>query len=345
METIRDRYDRRIDYMRISITDRCNLRCRYCMPEGVTLTECKEILTFEEIVLICKAAVRLGICRFKITGGEPLVRLDCPQLVGMIRQIPGVEQVTLTTNGVVLDPYLDELCRQGLDAVNISLDTLNPAVYEKITGFDKLAAVRENIEKAVNSGLPVKVNSVLQKGVNDSEWEALAGLAEKLPVDVRFIEMMPIGFGKAFEPVKGEEVLSRLRRKYPEIRKDDRVHGNGPACYYKIPGFAGSIGFISAVHERFCSSCNRIRLTARGELKPCLCYENGVDVKRVIRELKRFNEAGEKDSAGPKETAEESEIKSVMEAIREAIRSKPRQHCFETCEGITESRQMVEIGG
>lgn len=310
------------------------------MPEGISLAACEEILTFEEIQTICRAAAELGIRKFKITGGEPLVRLGCPELVGILKRIPKTEQVTLTTNGTELGRYLDRLLENGLDAVNVSLDTLNPSVYKRITGFDKLSVVRKNIGQAVDRGLRVKVNSVLQKGVNENAWETLVRLAEEKPIDVRFIEMMPIGYGKCCEPVSGEEVLSRLRGKYPGIRKDDSIHGNGPAHYYRIPGFAGSVGFISAVHGKFCASCNRIRLTAKGELKPCLCYGGGIDVRKVIR-------SGEETDAfaGEGEAAEDFQIDNIKEALRKAVEGKPKMHCFETRGQITENRQMVQIGG
>lgn len=322
------------------MTDRCNLRCRYCMPEGIRLTSSDEILTLEEIELICKAAVRMGITRFKITGGEPLVRLGCPELIGMIKRIPGVEQVTLTTNGVLLGKYLDRLLENGLDAVNISLDTLHPSVYRQLTGYDKFGEVWENLERAVQTGMSVKVNSVLQKGVNEEEWEPLAALTFKEKVDVRFIEMMPIGYGRQYEGISGEELLCRLMERYPGMERDESVHGNGPAVYYRIPGALGSVGFISAVHGQFCDACNRIRLTAKGELKPCLCYRESIMVKDIIR--------GDVDGAGlASEDADvgTAAIKRLEEAIGEAVKKKPQMHCFGTCGKITENRQMVQIGG
>lgn len=336
---IEDSYGRTVDYMRVSITDRCNLRCRYCMPKSILPLASGEILTLEEIVLICRAAAEIGIRKFKITGGEPLVRPGCPQLVGMLKRIPGVEQVTLTTNGILLGRYLDELYWNGLDAVNISLDTLNPGVYKKITGFDELFTVRENIRRTVKKGLRVKINSVLLKGINDGEWERLVELAKEETLDVRFIEMMPIGCGKYFEPTLGEEVLAKIRGKYPEIKRDNSVHGNGPALYYKIPDFKGSIGFINAVHGKFCGSCNRMRLTAEGELKPCLCYESGINVKEVLRKRKTREASSVHKKAG------ESEIRMIEEAIREAVRRKPQMHCFEIGEQVSEDRQMNQIGG
>ena len=209
-------------------------------------------------------------------------------------------------------------------ATIISLDTLNADLYQQITGLDELERVREGIYKAVESGLRVKINTVLQRGVNDSEWEALTGFAREIPVDVRFIELMPIGFGEKQKGVNGNEILSLLREKYPQMEKDDRIHGNGPAVYYRIPGFEGCVGFICAVHRKFCASCNRIRLTAKGELKPCLCYGDCVDLRRVVRE---------------------GAYQEIKGAIWEAVIRKPKMHCFETEEGVTECRRMVEIGG
>lgn len=329
---MRDSFEREIDYMRISVTDRCNLRCSYCMPrEGIELAPAGEILTFEEIVRVCQAAAELGIRKLKITGGEPLVRPDCHKLVGMLKRLPGVSQVTLTTNGILLGRYLDRLLENGLDAVNISLDTLDEEVYRQITGFDELPAVRAAMTEAVEKGLRVKINSVLQRGVNDREWMSLAELARETPTDVRFIEMMPIGLGKQQKGVSGKKVLFNLKRKYPGIKPDDTIHGNGPAVYYRIPGFAGSIGFISAVHGRFCESCNRIRLTAKGELKPCLCYETSVDVKKALR--------------SPVHADWEEEREELKNIIRQVVGQKPERHCFEAEDRITEGRQMVQIGG
>ena len=215
---MKDQYARVIDYMRISITDRCNLRCRYCMPDGVELVPMKNILSYEEIEMVCQAAAKAGIRKFKITGGEPLVRLGCPELIGKIKKIPGVEQVTLTTNGVLLSKYLPELIANGLDAVNVSLDTLDRERYKAITGRDELEAVHESIDQAIEAKIPVKINSVLQKDMNADEYLALARMSIKKKIDVRFIEMMPIGLGKKFDTVYNEDVLKELKKQYPDIR-------------------------------------------------------------------------------------------------------------------------------
>lgn len=325
---MKDNYGRIIDYMRISITDRCNLRCKYCMPEDVKLVGMDNLLTYEEIERIAKAAVKEGIRKFKITGGEPLVRRGCVDLIGRIKSIPGVEQVTMTTNGVLLGRYLPELLKNGLDAVNISLDTLKPEVFQSITGRNELQTVLNSIDQAIEAGLPVKINTVLQRKVNDSEWLDLANLTREKALDVRFIEMMPIGYGKNFDTIYNEDLLLQLQEIYSGIKADKRIHGNGPAIYYQIPGAKGSIGFISAIHGKFCASCNRIRLTSMGKLKPCLCFGESVDLMGILRQ----------------EADEKGEIK-LQEAIHLAISKKPQSHKFDTMNEITESKKMIEIGG
>ena len=270
---IRDSYGREINYMRISITDRCNLRCCYCMPDGADWIPMKDILTYEEITAVCQEAVKLGITRFKITGGEPLVRRECSKLIRMIKEIPGTEVVTLTTNGLLLGEQLESLMQAGLDAVNISLDTLDKEKYKQVTGFDKLSVVLASITKAVESGIPVKINAVLQKGMNEEEWLPLTQLAKNLPLSVRFIEMMPIGYGNIPQSISNEELKEKIMRYYGNLTEDFRIYGNGPAVYYSIERFKGNIGFISAIHGKFCNLCNRIRMTSTGDIKPCLCYE------------------------------------------------------------------------
>ena len=326
---MRDGYGRIIDYMRVSITDRCNLRCRYCMPEGVELVPMRNVLTYEEIAEICRQAASLGISKLKVTGGEPLVRACCPDLIAMLKGIPGIEQVTMTTNGVLLREHLPALLEAGLDAVNISLDTLRRDRYAAITGQDALPSVLEGVGDVLESGLRVKLNVVLQKGLNDGEWLALAALAEKRKLDVRFIEMMPIGSGREVPGVSNERLLAMLRSRFPALEEDRSVHGNGPAQYVRLPGWRGGIGFISAIHGRFCGHCNRIRLTAQGRIKPCLCYGETVNLMPILRE--------EPAGAGREE--------ALRAALREAIASKPRQHCFEEAEQITETGRMVSIGG
>lgn len=319
-----DAVGRTIDYMRISITDRCNLRCRYCMPDGIKQVSMSEILTYEEIRKVCILAAELGIRKIKITGGEPLVRKGCADLIGMIKNIPGITQVTMTTNGVLLQDNLETLKKAGLDGINISLDTLDREKYQAITGTDACETVRQAVAASAESGIRTKVNAVLQNASDREDWKALITLAEDLPVDVRFIELMPIGYGKKNTGVSNMELLEEIRNVYPDIREDDRVHGNGPAVYYQISGFAGCIGFISAMHGKFCKTCNRIRLTSTGDLKPCLCYGDTYPLKDLLRNG----------------TDEE-----IRKRIKRAIEQKPAAHCFEEPGAITEAHQMAQIGG
>ena len=322
-----DQFGRTIDYMRISLTDRCNLRCRYCMPEDIELLPMAAVLTFEEIEEVCREAAQLGVRKLKITGGEPLVRRGAPALIGQLKKVPGIEQVTLTTNGVLLAQYLPELLDAGLDAVNVSLDTLDAARYREITRRDELAAVLAGLDAAEESGIRLKVNAVLERGENDDEWFDLARLAERRRLDVRFIEMMPIGYGKSVQGVSNEELISALRAMDAAWAPDDSVHGNGPAVYYHHPEWMGSVGFISAVHGKFCGGCNRVRLTSQGRLKPCLCYGETMDLLPLLR------------SENPERSAE------IRRALEKAIYAKPRQHCFEDEEKITEKDGMSSIGG
>lgn len=320
---MQDILGRQIDYLRISITDRCNLRCKYCMPEPIAKVGMSEILTYDEIVALCRMAAELGIKYVKVTGGEPLVRLGCSDLIKMIKAVHGIEKVTMTTNGVLLAENIGALVNAGLDAVNISLDTVNPQKFAEITGKDEFAAVISGIEAAVSSGLRVKVNSVLMQGKNENEWHDLALFAKKYPLDVRFIEMMPIGYGKENQGVSNDVLRRLLAEKY-SLMPDESFHGYGPAVYYNIDGFQGSVGFISAMHGKFCKDCNRIRLTSVGFLKPCLCYGEGVDLKAPLRQ---------------------GDYEKTKALLKNAIAQKPKEHCFEKEKEITESHNMVGIGG
>lgn len=318
-----DRYGRTIDYMRVSITDRCNLRCRYCMPKGISWLPMEEILTLEEIREACAQAAKIGISKIKITGGEPLVRKGCMRLIGMLKGIPGIRQVTLTTNGVLLSQYARELYENGIDGINISLDTLDEKEYAKITGFDGLGSVLHGIEEMEKYPVPIKINAVLQKE-REHRWRDLTVFMQNRKLDVRFIEMMPIGYGKKFEVVSNEYILQQIREEYGEVEREETSHGNGPAVYYKIPGFLGSVGFISAVHGKFCSQCNRIRLTATGQLKSCLCYDGAISIREALR-------SGQKQE--------------VQRLMRRAVLEKPKSHCFEDQSKMTEIHEMVKIGG
>lgn len=332
---MRDRYDRKINYIRLSITDRCNLRCRYCMPNGLSdWVPMRDILSYEELLDVARAAAALEITRFKVTGGEPLIRRDCPEFIGELKKIPGVEQVTMTSNGVLLARLLPRLLENGLDAVNVSLDTLKRERFSEITGMDELPAVLSGIDEAVRAGLKLKLNAVLQPGVNEEERWDLLSLAKDRPLDIRFIELMPIGHGKDSRPVYNEILRSELKERFPGLERDESVHGNGPAEYWRIPGYRGSVGFISAMHGKFCGSCNRIRLTSTGKLKPCLCYGNAVDLMPVLR--------GERYLGREREG---ERIAALRKRIRQAISEKPESHCFEKLSEISEEKIMAAIGG
>ncbi len=322
-----DSHGRKIDYIRISITDRCNLRCQYCTPEDIPSIDHTEILRFEEILEICKHAVALGITKFKVTGGEPLVRKGCISFLQSLKKLPGVEQVTITTNGVYLKDYLPELENIGIDGINISLDTLNAATYAQMTRRDEFSRVWDSIVTAQNMKIRTKINCVLLKGINDHEFFDLVNLAKDYNLDVRFIEIMPIGYGKKFEGFDKKDLLALLAEKYPDYEIVNKARGNGPASYISIPGFKGCIGFIDAIHGKFCDQCNRVRLTSDGILKLCLYYENGIDLKKLIRS-----------------GASADEIQAV---IQKTIYKKPSEHQFHLIakEGSEEHKKMSQIGG
>ncbi len=328
-----DSHGRVIEYMRISITDRCNLRCKYCMPDGIEAVPMSDILTFEEIESCVRVAAKEGIKFIKITGGEPLVRRGVASLVKMIKQVDGIESVTLTTNGVLLQEHLDVLIAAGVDGINVSLDTLDRNRYQEITGFDVLPQVLEGIEAAYKSGVSTKINVVALRseevdGLSEDYWKLIERTLD-YSVDVRFIEMMPIGLGKLFSVESTERILEEIKKRYPRLCRDVSTHGYGPAVYYRIPGAKGSIGFISAIHGKFCDSCNRIRLSSKGYLKTCLCYEDGADLREILR------------SNQPQQVME----KRLQKAIRETILLKPKEHCFDKANLITEEKYMSSIGG
>lgn len=321
-----DRYGRVINYLRISVTDRCNLRCCYCMPEGVQDVGMKNILTFEEIWEIVRTGVSLGITHIRITGGEPLMRKGCVDLIRGIREIPGVETITMTTNGVLLENYGKQLKEAGVDGVNISLDTLDPEEFYKITGKRELQEVLAGIRAAKTAGLPVKLNAVNRKELDPIP---LVRYAQEENLPIRFIEMMPVGYGKKYVGGSNEELRETLEAVCGNAecmtnREELSRMGSGPAVYYQFSDLKVPVGFISAIHGKFCDTCNRVRLTAEGYLKLCLCYDEGEDLRRVLRE-------GEKEN-----------LRTIME---QTIFRKPAAHCFEHPAEMTETHEMVKIGG
>lgn len=322
-----DSYGRTIDYLRISITDRCNLRCLYCMPEdGVESVSHEEILRYDEILCLADIFSQLGIRKIKITGGEPLVRKGAVSLIKDLKQVPGISKVTLTTNGILLEQSIAELYEAGIDGINLSLDTLDKDVFYKITRRDSFDQVMRGLKAAVGyKEIPLKINCV-PMGIEGQEPLELAELARKYPVHVRYIEMMPIGFGKKFSGCTEEEILRELQKKYGECRTFSGTLGNGPGHYYEFPGFQGKIGFISAMTHKFCSSCNRMRLTSNGYLKTCLQYDMGVNLKELLR-----------GGASREE---------LLEAVKKAVREKPSAHQFtEDLEDHAEKHIMSQIGG
>jgi cyclic pyranopterin phosphate synthase len=283
---LRDGFHRVIDYMRISITDRCNLRCVYCMPAGgVRPVEHKEILSYEEIVRVVTVAAALGVKKVRITGGEPLVRKDVTCLVASLREITGVEDLTLTTNGVLLEKYAKELADAGLNRVNISLDSLKPERYREVTRGGEIESVMRGIEAAEKAGLlPVKINMVPIRDLNDDEIEEFAGMTLNTSRQVRFIEFMPIGAGDLWSReryISTDEIKTRVEKM--GALSPVRLRRDGPARYFRFDGAPGVIGFISALTHHFCGDCNRLRVTADGKLRPCLFSETEIDLKPALR--------------------------------------------------------------
>ena len=320
-----DSCSRNIRYLRLSVTDLCNLRCRYCMPDGVEKLEREAVLTYEEFLRLAALFAQCGIDTVRVTGGEPLVRKGVEQLVAGLKATPGIRKVTMTTNGVLLAQQLPALLNAGLDSVNISLDTLRPEVFRRITARDEFAAVQAGLRAALESPLPVKLNCVPQAGINEGELETIAALAQDNDLQVRFIEMMPIGYGAAMPCISGPELQARFARRWPGLHPVEGIaFGDGPAVYYTAPGWKGSIGFITAVHGKFCVSCNRVRLTSLGFLRPCLASEAGCDLRALLR--------GGADDA------------QLLAAIRETIWAKPREHHFES-RSVPATCGMYRIGG
>ena len=277
-------------------------------------------MTFREIVRVVEAGVQLGITHYRVTGGEPLVRRDCPELIRQMRHTPGVESVGMTTNGVLLADFAGQLADAGLDSVNVSLDTLDENEFERLAGSKSLSNVLEGIQAAKERGLAVKLNTVNR---GETDWRPIAAYAMEQGILVRFIEMMPIGYGKT-EPCRSNDVLlEEMKESFGQPERLRQRFGDGPAVYYRFPDAGVTVGFISAMHHKFCEDCNRVRLTSQGSLKLCLCYGEGVDLREVLRTPGR----------------------ELLPVMREAIRNKPREHCFGNFAQMTETRAMAEIGG
>jgi len=337
MNQLRDGFKRKIDYMRISITDRCNLRCIYCMPAGLPRPiQYKEILKYEEIVRIVTIAISSGVKKIRLTGGEPLIRKNVVELVKMLKEIKGIEELSLTTNGIFLADYAEELADAGLDRVNISLDSLNSERYKTITGGGNLDDVLKGIEAAEKHGLtPVKINMVPVRGINEDEIETFASLTFRAPYQIRFIEFMPFGSRESWTPerfISMDEIKSFAEK--IGVLHPANLKKSGPARYYRFEGALGVLGFISPLSNHFCNECNRLRLTADGKLRPCLFSETEIDLKPALRSKFSSND-------------------EIERLINLAVQMKPRGHNINLADekrtmlfsSLKNLKPMYKIGG
>lgn len=318
-----DRFDRRIDYLRVAITDRCNLRCFYCMPEnGIELKPHEDLLSYEEIQRFAEAAVEAGISKIRLTGGEPLIRKDAVSLVKMLAATPGLSDMSLTTNGLLLPEYGDALKEAGLRRVNISIDSLDPETYQKLTRYGNIERSIAGMKKALSLGFKaVKINTVLIRGINDDP-EDFIKLIYNYPVHVRFIELMPISKWDPNLYVSIDELKAKLED-YGLIGPVEGPVGAGPAKYFGFKGALGTVGFISPISNHFCGGCNRLRLTPDGKLRPCLFSDIEFDIKSILR-----------DNVSKEE---------IILVIRDVLNSKPEKHEAGKLEKL--KRLMCQIGG
>jgi len=320
-----DSFGRSINYLRISVTDRCNLRCIYCMPaKGVPQMSHSEILSYEEVLAVVQAAGELGINKVRLTGGEPLVRSELPNLVGMLSQIKGIEDLSLTTNGTLLKKYAMELKQAGLSRVNVSLDTLKADKFQRITRLGKLDDVLEGIKVAKEAGFdPVKINIVVMRGINDDEILDFTRMTYEDSWHIRFIELMPFkGVAEFIPSVELRQHINLLGK----LESCAPLTGNGPATYYRLAGAKGTIGFISPLTEpSFCNRCNRMRLTPDGKLRPCLLGEDEIDLKSPLRN--------------------NAPMDKLKRLILQAVASKPEHHPLIGDNFKLINRKMSQIGG
>ena len=338
MNKLIDNFGREISYLRVSITDRCNYRCIYCQSEKeFEFIPHQEILRFEEIVEIVQEAMNLGITKVRITGGEPLVREGIVDFIKKLREIKKLEDISLTTNAFFLSEYAEKLKDAGLNRVNISLDSLQEEKYKRITRGGSLEKALKGIDSALKAGLlPIKINTVLIRGINDDEVEDFVRLALERPLNIRFIEFMPSGeelknnYKDKFISV--QEIKEELIKKY--LLNPIKIStANGPAKYYQIKGGQGTIGFITALSQHFCKTCNRIRLTSEGKLRPCLFSNTEVDIKQAIRKLARDKTEGFLRK------------KIIRDKLKEAVRLKPEGHKLNIKNQENLSFHMSRIGG
>lgn len=321
-----DPYGRKINYLRLSVTDRCNMRCVYCMPaEGISMLSHGDILSYEELLLVAKTAVAAGIEKIRVTGGEPLVRKGIVPFLERLAAIPGLQQLVLTTNGLFLDGMAAELRQAGVQRLNISLDSLRPETFASVTRGADVRRVLAGIEAAERAGFPIKINAVVMRGINDDELLDFAAMTLDRPLTVRFIEYMPAIRNDDWQSriVPGEEILDRIGRRFPmaPLERDGR---DGPARTFRIEGAAGTIGVITPVSGHFCGECNRIRVTSAGMARSCLFSDAGCD-------LRPFLASG--DEAG------------LAAALRGIVASKPGRHSLAEDEQGHTPFAMSAIGG
>jgi cyclic pyranopterin phosphate synthase len=321
---MKDSFNRNIDYLRISVTDRCNLRCIYCMPaEGIKLLPHNEILSYEEILKIIKIATTIGISKIRITGGEPLLRKDVVSFIEKTVRTEQIKDIGMTTNGVLLKKYAKDLYQAGLKRINVSLDSLEEDKFKKITRFGFLKDVLEGIDSAYRVGLnPIKINVVVMRGINDDEIEKFARLSMQVPYQIRFIEFMPIGHNYWGEElfISTKEIKQKIQYNVGTLTPV-QVKKSGPAEYFMLEGAKGLLGFISPLTTHICSMCNRLRLTADGKLRPCLFSDKEIDLKKILRS-----------------GASQEEIKQIL---IKAIQLKPQGISIES----KPLRPMSTIGG
>jgi cyclic pyranopterin phosphate synthase len=326
---MKDNYRREINYLRISVTDRCNLRCVYCMPSrGVKSIPHREILNFEEITRLVKAATLAGIKKIRFTGGEPLIRRELPELIRAIASITQIDDIALTTNGILLAEKVQELKKAGLKRVNISLDSLDGQKYMAITRGGHLEETWKGIESALQFNLhPVKLNCVIIKGFNDNEIDDLARISLDRPLHIRFIELMPFGTSEAWARNRffaAGKIKEIIEKNFGPLEPVKRMAGNGPAKYFRLAGAAGTIGFITAISDHFCAACNRLRLTSTGGLRACLHNSYEVDVRAPLR-----NGAS---------------LEELVALIEKAVLKKPQQHHIKTTPA-GDKESMSLLGG
>ncbi len=323
---MKDKLNREIDYMRISVTDNCNLRCVYCMDENNNVfLENKDKLSNEEIIKVVTQCAKLGIKKVRITGGEPLLRYGIVNLIKNINEIQGIEEIHLTTNGILLKDKVEDLAKSGLAGVNISLDSMLEERYSTLTRGGKLSDVQKAIDKAMDLGLKVKLNTVIIDDVNKDEIIDFINITKNKDISVRFIELMPIGVAEKYKGISKDHILHIMKNNNMNYEIVEAKKTQGPAKYIKVDGHKGKVGFISAMSNCFCEECNRIRLSAEGIVKQCLHFDYGTDLKKILRE-------------GASEEA-------IKESLYSAIYNKPEKHLFLQESEHKELKFMNQIGG